>query len=105
MPDGEVGRIALPVIPVFFSDLECGHVRARQNFTFVTAAVKDRADQRFMFPSQAAKQDGDVVTLLGGERVFFRFREMLQLHQPRLTTEPGAFRFESPRNIFFGFGN
>ena len=47
----------------------------------------------------------DFVTLLGGERVFFRFYEMLQLDQPGLTTEPGPFRFESPRNIFFWFGN
>jgi hypothetical protein len=46
-----------------------------------------------------------MVALLGGEGVLFRFQEMLQLHQPGLTTEPGAFHFESPRNIFFRFGN
>ena len=75
--DGEVGRIALAVIPVFLTQLKSGDIGAGHNFAFIPAALKDGAYQGFMFPGKAAEQDSDMVTLFGPKSILFRLFEMV----------------------------
>src|SRR6516162_9030646 len=53
--DGEIGGIALPIVPEFFPDLKSRHVWHRQLLTTVTATLKHRANQVFMLPGKPAE--------------------------------------------------
>jgi hypothetical protein len=66
--DGEICRIALTVIAKLLSCLEAGDVRDRKLLAVVTATLEHGANQVFVLPSEAAKQNGDAVALLGRER-------------------------------------
>ena len=58
----------------------------------VTGAQKNGADQFFVLPGEAAKQDGDAAALFGGEGALDGFVEMLGGFQARQLSQPQSFR-------------
>src|SRR5262249_23694184 len=66
--DGEICRVALSVVAVFFARLKGGDVRNRQLFAAIAAPLKNRTNQVFVLPGESTKQNRGVRTLIGGER-------------------------------------
>jgi hypothetical protein len=73
----------LTVIAKFLSCLEAGDIRDRKLFAVVTTPLKYRANQIFVFPSEAPKQNCDPAALVCGEGSLDWPVKMLRLVQAR----------------------
>jgi hypothetical protein len=91
----------LAVVAELLAGLKGSHVRNGQLLAAVATALKDSADQIFVLPGKAAKQNGDTIPLLGLERPLYRAMKMGRLVQASNLAEPGAFRFEALFDFLF----
>jgi hypothetical protein len=57
---GEIGGVALAVVPVLFAGLEGPDVRRRDGFGAVAEAFERAVDKLLMLPSKTAEQEGSV---------------------------------------------
>jgi hypothetical protein len=101
--DGEISRIALTVIPVLLSELECSNIWHGHNLAPITAAFENRLDQPFVFPRKATKKDGDFTTLLSGKRPLHWALKMAgaRVLQIELLGEPRPFGGDPPLQFLF----
>src|SRR5580704_15353312 len=95
----EICGIALAVVPILFADLEGRHVRHGQFLATIAATLKDGADQIFVLPGEATKQNGDLVSLLGGKRTLHRAVEMVGRVQAGDLAQAHAFGGQSLFNL------
>src|SRR5581483_6068710 len=99
--DGEVRRVALPVVAVFLAQLEGIDVRHRQHVAVIAAALEDSLDHALVLPRQAAEQDRHLGAFFGAERALRRTLEVahraaIQAHhagQPRALLRQLALNF------------
>jgi len=80
--DGEIRRIALAVVAELLPGLEGGDIRHRQLLAAVTLALEDSANQVFVLPGEASKQNCGTGPLVSRERPFHRTMGMRGLVEP-----------------------
>ena len=98
--DGEVGWITLAVVAELLAGLEGRDVRNRQLLAAVATTLKDSTDQVLVLPGKAAKQNRDLITLLGCKRPLNRAVKMCGLVQPSDLAEPVALGLQALLDFF-----
>src|SRR5262249_11358356 len=73
--DGEVGRIALPVVAVLLAKLKSLLVGHGNGFAPVAQAFQSGVDQALVLPGEPTEEDGGVVPLQGCEGQLDRLME------------------------------
>ena len=97
--NGKIRRITLAVVPEFLSRLKSRYVRNGKLLAVVPAPLEHRADQVLVFPSEAAKKNGDAAALLSGKGALDWAVEVLRLVEPRNFTQACPFCFEALSNL------
>ena len=88
--DREIRRIALAIVAKLFPGLEGSNIRHRQLLAAVTAALEDSANQVFVLPCEASKQNCGTGPLVSRERPFHRTMEVRGLVESGNLAQAGA---------------
>src|ERR1700722_2658337 len=97
---GEVSRITLTVVAELLAGLEGRDVGNRKLLAAVATSLKHSTDQVLMLPGKTAKQNRDVITLLGCERPLNRTVKMCGLVQTSDLAEPVALGLQALLDFF-----
>src|SRR6266496_1711366 len=100
---GEVRRIALSVVAVLLAELKARNIGHGEDLALVSAAMEDRLNHLFVFPGEAAEENGDRAALLGQKRALDGAREVRAAlsAQPALAEQALAFGGYELENFFF----
>jgi len=66
----EVGRAALAVVAELLAKVESLLVGGGQEFASISAALKDGANELFVFPRKPSHKNSDLLTLFGVKKAF-----------------------------------
>ena len=101
--DRKVSRITLPVVAIFLTRLERGHVGVRQHLEAIAAAAKNGLDEALVFPGKASEKNGDPVAFFCGEEPLHGAVKVLDglLGEPRIAYQSQPFGGHAPSDLFF----
>ena len=83
----------MAVVPVLFPDLKGSNIGDREPLAAIAATLENGANQFFMLPGKATKEDRRVRALLSGEGPLYWTMKVLGLIKPRDLAQANAFRF------------